>query len=115
MVSSVDKLAKTMLSYLKSRGELSLLPKLVEILTGSPEYRQTASRVVVTSAHKLGTPELTKLATFIKKRVPGTYILQNELNPDLLAGFTLQINDTFLDASVLGKINALQNKLAAKE
>lgn len=112
MTGSSDKLAKTILSYLTSRGELSLLPNLVESLVNSSQYKNSANIVVVTSAHKLDPRELETLKSYVKQQLTGPFVLRNDLDESLLAGFTLQINDTFLDASVLGKLNLLQNKLS---
>ncbi len=108
-------IAKTLLSHLKEKGQLSLIANIVEILKKSPEYKNSHHRVVVTSADALGHKETSNLKSYLDKKIGKSYSLDQILDPSLLAGFTLQINDTFVDASVLGKINLVSNKLSAKD
>jgi F0F1-type ATP synthase delta subunit len=115
MQSKTAKLAATLIAHLKTTGELDLLPQLVEALSASPEYRRAKNKVVVTSAVKLESTELKHIEAYVQKQVGEDYSLENMVDPELVAGFTLQVNDTLIDASFLGKINAVQNTLYAKD
>ena len=108
-------IAKTILSHLKSSNQLSLLPSVVDALRGSPEYQSSHTRVVLTSAAPLDDSQLKGVKSYLAKVAGQSYTLVKLIDPDLLAGFTLQLNDTFIDASVIGKINTVQNKLTAKD
>lgn len=111
MTDKAAKVVSTLIHHLKAQDQLALLPQVVELLMRTSEYRKAANRVVVTSAVKLDAGELKRLNNFVNKQLAAPYILINEVDESLVAGFTLQINDTFLDASLLGKLNILQNKL----
>lgn len=115
MQSQTVKLATTLIAHLKSAGQLDLLPQLVEALSASPEYKRAQNKVVVTSAVKLEGKELKQIETYVQKQVGAEYSFENIVDPSLVAGFTLQVNDTLIDASFLGKINAMQNTLYAKD
>ena len=108
-------IAKTLLSHLKEKGRLSLITNIVEILKNSPEYKNSHHHVLVTSAISLTSKDAGSLKLYLDKKIGKSYSLDQILDPSLLAGFTLQINDTFVDASVLGKINLVSNKLSAKD
>jgi F0F1-type ATP synthase delta subunit len=115
MTNQAAIIAGTILSHLKASGQMGLVGQVVDALKNSSEYKNSKSHVVVTSAQKLDASELKNIKSYLDKSLADSYELQESVDPGLVAGFTLQINDTFIDASVLGKINSVQNKLTAKD
>lgn len=115
MTDQAGKIATTIIAHLKSQGQLELLGPVVDILKASDAYKNSQNRVVVTSAVALDSAEIKQIGSYLKSRVGTDYDLVKVIDPGLVAGFTLQVNDTFIDASVLGKINMVQNQLTAKE
>lgn len=115
MSTQGSKLAATILSYLKGAGRLGVLPELVEALHSSPEYKRSQHQVVITSAAKLEAGEVKKIEAHVKKVVGSAYVLETKVDSSLLAGFTLQIDDTLTDASFQGKIEKLHASLNAKD
>jgi F0F1-type ATP synthase delta subunit len=115
MTDQAQVIAKTILTHLKSKGESKLIAQVVDILMTSPEYRNAKQRVVLTSAAKLDAVEQKGITSYLEKNVGKDYELTQVVDPTLVAGFTLQINDTFIDASVLGKINMVSHTLTAKD
>lgn len=115
MTNQADIIAKTILTHLKESDQLSLIGSVVDILKASPEYKNSKSHVVVTSATALDSTELKGIKSYLDKVVGDAYDLVEAVDKSLVAGFTLQVNDMFIDASVLGKINSVSNKLTAKD
>lgn len=110
-----NKLGKTIIEYLKKANKLDLLPSLVDTLKNSPEYKKSQHQVIVTSATKLEASVLNSIESYAKKVVGSDYILSTKINEELIAGFTLQIDDQLTDVSVLGKVNKIHATLNAKE
>lgn len=115
MSNQAATIVKTILSHLKQSGQLDLLASVVEGLQKSPEYQNSKNRVTLTSASAMTAAELAQVHRYLKKSLGSAYDLSEIIDPTLVGGFTLQVNDTFIDASVLGKINSVHNKLTAKE
>jgi ATP synthase F1 delta subunit len=115
MTDQAQVIAKTILTHLKEKGESKLIVQVVDILMASPEYKNAKSRVTLTSATKLEASEQKGIKAYLEKSLGKEYELTEIIDPSLVAGFTLQINDTFIDASVLGKINMVSNTLTAKD
>lgn len=115
MNSQADKLASTLISHLKSVGELELLPQVVASLRASSEYKHAKNRVVVASAIPLDASELKGIKSYVAKSLGAEFELEQIVDQTLVGGFTLQVNDTLIDASILGKISSLQQKLTAKD
>lgn len=115
MTNQSSAIVKTILSHLRDSGQLDLLGEVVDGLVQTSEYKNSKNHVVVTSAADLGASELKQIHSYLHKSLGDTYELTQVVDSGLVAGFTLQVNDTFIDASVLGKINSVHNKLTAKE
>lgn len=115
MTNQVDTIAATILKYLKDSGHISLIGRVVDALSSSSEYKNSKKRVVVTSAVELGSTDIKKINAYLVRHIGSEYELVQLVNKALVAGFTLQIDDTFIDASVLGKIDYVSNKLTVKE
>ena len=115
MNSRADQIAKTILSHLRETGQLNLLGQVVHTLTHSPEAKTAKCLVTLTSTVAFTTPELRSLTSYLRSHTPGKYTLTQVVDPSLIAGFTLQINDTLVDASILGKIKSVQNSINAKD
>lgn len=115
MTNQADIIAKTILTHLKESNQIGLISDVVDALKKSSEYKNSKNHVVVTSATALDTAELKGITQYLDQSVGSSYELVQSVDSKLVAGFTLQVNDTFIDASVLGKINSVQNKLTAKE
>ena len=115
MTNASDLIVKTILAHLKQTGQMDQIGAVVDALKATTEYKNSKSKAVVTSATKLEASELKTINSYLTKSIGDDYELEQQVDPSLVGGFTLQINDTFIDASVLGKINMVQNKLTAKE
>lgn len=115
MNTQADIIAGTILTHLKSSGQSSLIGEVVDLLKKSSEFKNSSNHVVLTSAAPLDKTELRGIHAYLDKSLKGPYELVEQLDQSLVAGFTLQLNDTFIDASILGKINSVQNQLIAKE
>lgn len=108
-------IAKTILTHLKDSGQIDLLGEVVDLLRSSDEYKHSKNHVILTSAVALDSTELKGITAYLDKTVGDSYLLVKNVDASLVGGFTLQVNDTFIDASVLGKINLVSNKLSAKD
>lgn len=77
-------------------------------------YRQANNirRVTVTSAEPLAAPEEQRLKSLIEKHLDGASMeYEARTNPDLIGGFTIEINNEKLDASVANELKQLRLKL----
>ena len=73
-------------------------------------YRSRGIRVAhLTTA--VPSPELEqKLRTILEKQFGGDVLIESDVNPDLLGGFTLEVDDYLLDASVRRQIETIRRQ-----
>ena len=65
----------------------------------------------VTTATKLTEESYDKIKAFIKQTFDADAEMEVHIDPSLIGGFILDIENTRMDASVAGQLNALKNKL----
>ena len=80
-------------------------------------YRETheIAHVVITTAVPMPEPEVNAIIDVVKKRLGAmTLEVEQVIDPDLIGGFTVQINGLVLDASVKRELNELRLQLQKK-
>ena len=65
----------------------------------------------VTTATELTEASYDKIKAFIKQTFDADAEMEVKIDPSLIGGFILDIENTRMDASVVGQLNALKNKL----
>ena len=65
----------------------------------------------VTTATELSETSYDKIKAFIKQTFDADAEMDVKIDPSLIGGFILDIENTRMDASVAGQLNALKNKL----
>ena len=65
----------------------------------------------VTTATELSEATYDKIKNFVKKTFDADAEMEVRIDPSLIGGFILDIENTRMDASVAGQLNTLKNKL----
>lgn len=66
----------------------------------------------VTTAYPMDQATADRIRSFLEKRSGRTVELKMRINPELLGGFVLDVDDERLDASVIGQLRRIKKKLA---
>jgi F-type H+-transporting ATPase subunit delta len=114
-------LVKRLIRLLEVKNRLVLLPSIAETFIRIEEESRHIKRARVVSAIALSTEQLEKLADKLATRLTGagadatrkTYLLHNDVDPSLLAGFRVEEDGFITDTSLRHKLNGLRQQLAA--
>ena len=114
-------LIKRLIRLLEVKGRLLLLPSIAEEFIRLEEESRHVKRARVVSAVALDAGQLEKLADKLASRLSGagadatrkTYILHNDVDPSLLAGFRVEEDGFITDTSLRHKLDGLRQQLAA--
>jgi F-type H+-transporting ATPase subunit delta len=117
MQSAASLFAPLSLQFLKllqSKNRFALLRAIADEYIALEESRKNILRATVVSARPLAQDQLDKLGRGLEAKRPGkTYILTNQIDASLIAGFRIVQGDTITDASIKHKLDLLRQKLAA--
>lgn len=104
----VEKIAMEFVHFLASRHELALWRAVTQSIDRVWRERYGAATITVTSAH----PILEKSLAALKKAASGATI-HEIVDPELIAGAKLRIDDRIIDGSAAGMLAKLKSALAA--
>jgi ATP synthase F1 delta subunit len=114
VASKFAPLTQKFLKLLEAKNRFALLRAIAEEYIALEESRMNIMRATVVSARALGKDQLDRLAGGLEAKRPGkTYILTNQIDPSLIAGFRIVQGDMITDASIKHKLDLLRQKLAA--
>ncbi|MDQ3002519.1 MAG: ATP synthase F1 subunit delta [Fibrobacterota bacterium] len=107
-------LTRRFLNLLEVKNRLALLRGIADEYIALEEAKRNILRATVVSARAMAPEQLAKLAQGLEAKRPGkTYILTNEIDASLIAGFRILQGDMITDASIKHKLDLLKQKLAA--
>jgi F-type H+-transporting ATPase subunit delta len=107
-------LLQRLVRLLVLKGRLLLLPAIAEAFIRLEEESRQVRRARVVSAIALTPEQLEKLSAKLTARTPGkTYILHNDVDASLLAGFRVEEDGFVTDTSLRHKLDGLRQQLAA--
>lgn len=98
---------------LQRRDSLDELARFIQVAEAFGQRLAQHERVQVTSATTLTKEQREDVEQMLKKKVKGTYDLEERLDPSLIGGLILTIGDKQIDASVKGNIQRLSHVLTA--
>ena len=98
---------------LQRRDSLDELARFIQIAEAFGQRLAQHERVQVTSASALTTDERREIEKLLKKKVRGTYDLEEHVDASLIGGLIVTIGDMQIDASTRGNIQRLAHSLTA--
>lgn len=110
MTINAKKLADLVLSYLEKTGNSEILPELIAQLESVKKQGIAKDTVIVTSVAKLDQGELKNIENFVISKVGKRKII-NQIDSQLIGGFTIRVDDFIYDTSIAGKINSIAKNL----
>ena len=99
------------LAVLAKHGRLDLLTTIFEEATQEQERRSGQQRVLVRSAVTLSPAQLDSIRTQLKAALSTDPILIPQVEPALLGGLIIQVQDTIFDGSVATRLTNLKQRL----
>ncbi len=107
-------LTQKFLKLLETKNRLALLKSIAAEYIALEEAKKNILRATVVSAKALDAEQIDRLAKGLEVKRPGkTYILTNEIDASLIAGFRILQGDQITDASIKHKLALLKQTLAA--
>jgi F-type H+-transporting ATPase subunit delta len=109
--AKIGELSSKLVDLLTRKGRESLLESIADQFV--VQYRKLKGQVVanVTSAVPLTDSSRIKVLELIQKAVSGDIELVEDVNPDLIGGFVVRIDDKMIDASIAKKMNDLKKEM----
>ncbi len=100
-----------LMNYLKETGEEKLLPEVTKSLEKVVAKSKNSKQIIISSAYPLNSKQLGLLKRIINKKLNLDFPIVNNIDKGLIGGFTVRINDWFMDSSVLHHLQFIKRSL----
>lgn len=106
-----EELVKGLMEYLEDQGNLRLLPEITKSLENEVSKAQGKDEIIITSVVKLLDDQLQKIKLLLIKKLKKDLPVTNKIDSNLIGGFTIKVNDWFLDSSIVYEIEYFKRLL----
>jgi F-type H+-transporting ATPase subunit delta len=103
----IDLIFKNFYSILLRNNDLKLINKIIEKIKEIDKEERGVVEVEVTGAKEIDKDLVSKLCNLIGKKAE----IQKKVDPGLIGGLKIQINDLLIDGSIKAKLNKLKQSL----
>ena len=100
-----------LLALLAEHGRLPLLPGIARLFERLRAQHEKTLTVSIASAYALSKSHAQQLRDALKKRLNKEVSLETSLDPALIGGLLIKVEDTVIDGSVRGRLDKLAQAL----
>lgn len=109
--NSVTTITRGIISYLEKKHSLDLLPLIAEELKKLSWVKVDPGLATILSSHKLSLKQNRSLAQALTKYFGRQIHLRSKIDPNIIAGFKIQIAGREIDATLNRRLEALKQTL----
>jgi len=106
-----DAVLQGLMDYLLETGEEKLLPEVSRQLDNVVSKSKKTDEIIVTSVVPLTQLQKENIKKILSKYLNISFPLENKLDKKLIGGFTIRVNDWFLDASLSHQLEFIRKIL----
>lgn len=106
----LDEISKSFFSILTRKGREFYLPEIVESFIHQYKKHNKITEVKLTTATQMGTAALEKIKKVLEdsKITDETVEIETSVDPDIIGGFVIELEDKLYDASVAHKLDQVR-------
>lgn len=104
----ISDISKDFIQLITQKGREGSLLAIADRFIALVKERRNIHQVIVTSATPLTAAAKTELLGMVQKIKPGEVELTEKIDPSIIGGFILKVDDSMIDASVLARFRKLR-------
>jgi len=106
-VKDPNKELENFLRLLQSNNRLSILPEIFILFDKLVEDEENTARAVIQSAFAMNDQDKQQFEELLSKKFGRKILAEVKVDPELIGGVKILINDTVIDASVKGSLEKM--------
>ena len=104
-------MSKYLVDIIASKGREKYIPHIAQGFLDLYDKEHRVLRGVLTSATKVPAATAKKIKAEVEKQLNTTFEMDQEVDPELIGGFTLKVGDKLFDGSVASSLRKLKRSL----
>ena len=110
--NNFSKILKKFLGFVAVKNRLFFLGKIIESFLNLVSNNKGELKAKVVSSKKLSTEEQKKIQSELSENFKSQLNIEYEYDPNLLAGFIIQIGSVMIDTSIKTKLKKLEKNMS---
>lgn len=106
-----SELVSMFVDLISRKGRERYLPQIADAFIKLYDESKGIVRGTLTSSVPLSTEQADEIRQMLEKKMGKTFVIEEEVNPELIGGFTLKIGDDLYDGSVASSLRKLKKSL----
>ncbi len=110
---NVDKLTLSLIGLVIRNGRESFIPGIARVFKHETMKYRGITETILTTALKVDIKIKDQISELISKVFKTKVELREIIDPDIIGGFILRIDDNYIDASIRNKLRKIEKELKA--
>lgn len=112
--SDVDPIVSSMIGLVVKNGRESFLPAIARVFVHETMKYNGITESILTTAVETDPGIRKQVSVLIEDLFKTKVDLRENVDPDIIGGFILKIDDNYIDASIRSKLNKIRKELRSK-
>lgn len=112
---NVEGITLSMIDLLVKNGRENYLPSIARVFISETLRYKGITKSVLTTAYKVDENIRKRMIALISDTFKTRVELQEVVDPEIIGGFILRVEDSYIDASVRNKLNKIMKELKGRE
>jgi len=108
----LEEITLALLDLVVKNGRESFLPAIARVFIHETMHYKGITKAVLTSAVEMDEKVTMQISTMISEVFKTRVELEEVLDPEIIGGFILRVDDNYIDASVRNKLNKIRKELS---
>lgn len=108
---NIEKITMSLVDLVVENGRESFLPSIARVFIHDTLKYKGITEAVLTTAKPVGAKTRTKINDLVSKEFSTKVELKEVVNPEIIGGFILRVDDSFIDASIRNKLRKIRKEL----
>jgi F-type H+-transporting ATPase subunit delta len=110
----LNALTMSLIDLLVKNGRESYMPDIARAFMHETRKHKGITEAVLTTAVKVDAPVKKQVEDLVQRTFNTGVELKEVVNPEIVGGFMLRVDDNFIDASVRSKLRKIKKELTGK-
>lgn len=107
----VQPLTITLIELVVANGRENLIPSIARVFIRETRKHRGITESVLTTAEKVSDDTRDEIKSVVSKKFGTTVELQENVDPGIIGGFILRVDDRYIDASISTKLRKIRKEL----
>lgn len=110
-----SEVVTSFVGVLNQKKRLEFFPEICDLFSEGVDKKRGRSKLVIQSKESLTSESLDRIRIAMEEQFKTKVVIRNDINPSLIGGFVIRMEDYLVDASIKSKLSTIKKSLLSKK